>query len=132
MNPGDKASNPVLSDEGKFIAFQMAKSRDAAGVGHLHKSSWLAFRPQKPLHAPPAMAFQLIVEDRLFQRRIQMLPEFSHAPATQQPQELLHIQQSIWLSPTHQLPVARPTALARMPHDSAPHHVQLHVKDIFL
>jgi hypothetical protein len=32
--PGFKASNPVVSDDGKFIAFQMAKSRDAAGVGH--------------------------------------------------------------------------------------------------
>lgn len=32
--PGFKASNPVVSDDGKYIAFQMAKSRDAAGVGH--------------------------------------------------------------------------------------------------
>jgi hypothetical protein len=32
--PGYKASNPVVSDDGKFIAFQMAHSRDAAGVGH--------------------------------------------------------------------------------------------------
>ncbi len=32
--PGYKASNPVLSDDGRFIAFQMAKSREAAGVGH--------------------------------------------------------------------------------------------------
>jgi Tol biopolymer transport system component len=32
--PGFKASNPVVSDDGKFIAFQMAKSREAAGVGH--------------------------------------------------------------------------------------------------
>jgi hypothetical protein len=24
----------VVSDDGKFIAFQMAKSREAAGVGH--------------------------------------------------------------------------------------------------
>ncbi|MEW6159638.1 MAG: 6-bladed beta-propeller [Verrucomicrobiota bacterium] len=32
--PGYKASNPVVSDDGKFIAFQLAKSRDAAGVGH--------------------------------------------------------------------------------------------------
>ncbi|MDB6054435.1 MAG: hypothetical protein JWN25_1958 [Verrucomicrobiales bacterium] len=31
--PGYKASNPVVSDDGKFIAFQMAKSRDDAGVG---------------------------------------------------------------------------------------------------
>jgi len=31
---GFKASNPVVSDDGKFIAFQMARSRDAAGVGH--------------------------------------------------------------------------------------------------
>lgn len=32
--PGFKASNPVVSDDGKLIAFQMAKSREAAGVGH--------------------------------------------------------------------------------------------------
>ncbi|HRY51682.1 MAG TPA: hypothetical protein P5186_26890 [Candidatus Paceibacterota bacterium] len=32
--PGYKASNPVVSDNGRFIAFQMAKSREAAGVGH--------------------------------------------------------------------------------------------------
>jgi len=32
--PGYKASNPVVSDDGKWIAFQMAKSSEAAGVGH--------------------------------------------------------------------------------------------------
>jgi hypothetical protein len=32
--PGYKASNPVVSDDGRFLAFQMAKSRDAAGVGY--------------------------------------------------------------------------------------------------
>jgi Tol biopolymer transport system component len=32
--PGYKASNPVVSDDGKFIAFQMAKASEAAGVGH--------------------------------------------------------------------------------------------------
>lgn len=31
---GYKASNPVVSDDGRFIAFQMAKSTEAAGVGH--------------------------------------------------------------------------------------------------
>lgn len=31
---GYKASNPVVSDDGRFIAFQLAKSREAAGVGH--------------------------------------------------------------------------------------------------
>jgi hypothetical protein len=31
---GFKASNPVVSDDGKFMAFQMAKSRDPAGVGY--------------------------------------------------------------------------------------------------
>jgi Tol biopolymer transport system component len=31
--PGYKASNPVVSDDGRYIAFQMAKSKDAAGVG---------------------------------------------------------------------------------------------------
>jgi hypothetical protein len=32
--PGYRASNPVVSDDGRFIAFQMAKPREAAGVGH--------------------------------------------------------------------------------------------------
>ena len=32
--PGYKASNPVVSDDGKFMAFQMAKTTEAAGVGH--------------------------------------------------------------------------------------------------
>ena len=32
--PGYKASNPVVSDDGRFIAFQLAHSRDDAGVGH--------------------------------------------------------------------------------------------------
>jgi Tol biopolymer transport system component len=32
--PGFKSSNPVVSDDGQFIAFQLAMSRDAAGVGH--------------------------------------------------------------------------------------------------
>ena len=32
--PGYKASNPVVSDDGKWIAFQLAKTREPAGVGH--------------------------------------------------------------------------------------------------
>ena len=32
--PGYKASNPVVSDDGRYIAFQMAKSKESAGVGH--------------------------------------------------------------------------------------------------
>ncbi len=32
--PGYKASNPVVSDDGKYFAFQMARSREAAGIGH--------------------------------------------------------------------------------------------------
>ncbi len=32
--PGYKASNPVVSDDGRFMAFQMAKASEAAGVGH--------------------------------------------------------------------------------------------------
>ena len=32
--PGYKASNPVVSDDGRLIAFQMAKSTESAGVGH--------------------------------------------------------------------------------------------------
>jgi hypothetical protein len=31
---GYKASNPVVSDDGHFMAFQMAKSKDPAGVGY--------------------------------------------------------------------------------------------------
>jgi hypothetical protein len=31
--PGFKASNPVVSDDGQFIAFQMARVGDPAGVG---------------------------------------------------------------------------------------------------
>jgi hypothetical protein len=33
LYPGYKASNPVVSDDGKFMAFQMAKVGDPAGVG---------------------------------------------------------------------------------------------------
>jgi hypothetical protein len=32
--PGYKASNPVVSSDGRFMAFQMARSRDPAGVGY--------------------------------------------------------------------------------------------------
>jgi hypothetical protein len=32
--PGYKASNPVVSDDGRYMAFQMGKSTDMAGVGH--------------------------------------------------------------------------------------------------
>lgn len=32
--PGYKGSNGVVSDDGRYIAFQLARSRDAAGVGH--------------------------------------------------------------------------------------------------
>jgi hypothetical protein len=32
--PGFIASNPVVSDDGRFMAFQMAMSKDAAGVGY--------------------------------------------------------------------------------------------------
>ena len=31
--PGYKATNPVVSDDGRFMAFQMAKVGDPAGVG---------------------------------------------------------------------------------------------------
>ncbi len=33
-HPGSKASSPVVSDDGRFMAFQMAKSSDPAGVGY--------------------------------------------------------------------------------------------------
>jgi hypothetical protein len=32
--PGYKASNPLVSDDGKYMAFQTAKSTEPAGVGH--------------------------------------------------------------------------------------------------
>jgi Tol biopolymer transport system component len=32
--PGYKASNPVVSDNGRYMAFQMARSKDPAGVGY--------------------------------------------------------------------------------------------------
>ena len=32
--PGYKASNGVISDDGRFMAFQLAKSKDPAGVGY--------------------------------------------------------------------------------------------------
>jgi Tol biopolymer transport system component len=31
--PGYKASNPMVSDDGRYIAFQVAKRGDMAGVG---------------------------------------------------------------------------------------------------
>jgi len=33
-SPGGKASNGVISDDGRYLAFQMAKSSDPAGVGY--------------------------------------------------------------------------------------------------
>jgi len=32
--PGYKASNPVVSDDGSFFAFQAGKAKDATGTGH--------------------------------------------------------------------------------------------------
>jgi hypothetical protein len=32
--PGWRGSNPVVSDDGRFIAFQLANSTDPAGVGY--------------------------------------------------------------------------------------------------
>ena len=32
--PGYKASNPVVSPDGKSIAFQSARSNEPAGLGH--------------------------------------------------------------------------------------------------
>jgi hypothetical protein len=32
--PGGKASNGVISDDGRYLAFQMAKANEPAGVGH--------------------------------------------------------------------------------------------------
>jgi Tol biopolymer transport system component len=32
--PGYKSSNPVVSDDGRWMAFQMAKNNESAGVGH--------------------------------------------------------------------------------------------------
>jgi hypothetical protein len=32
--PGGKGSNGVVSDDGRYLAFQLAKAGEAAGVGH--------------------------------------------------------------------------------------------------
>jgi Tol biopolymer transport system component len=46
--PGYKASNPVVSDDGRYIAFQMAKSQESAGVGHGIFIFDLKKAPKKP------------------------------------------------------------------------------------
>jgi hypothetical protein len=48
--PGYKASNPVVSDDGRYIAFQVAKRGDAAGVGRgiLIFDLWKYEKMQKP------------------------------------------------------------------------------------
>jgi hypothetical protein len=46
--PGYKASNPVVSDDGRLMAFQMAKSSDPAGVGY----GIFLFDFGKAAHAP--------------------------------------------------------------------------------
>ncbi len=33
-SPGWKASNPVVSDDGRYMAFQLARTADEAGVGY--------------------------------------------------------------------------------------------------
>ena len=46
--PGYKASNPVVSDDGRFFAFQMGRTGEAAGVGHgLFLYSLEGARPRK-------------------------------------------------------------------------------------
>lgn len=51
--PGYKASNPVVSDDGRFIAFQLGQAVDAAGVGHGLFLLDLARDPAAPV--PPAL-----------------------------------------------------------------------------
>ncbi len=49
--PGYKASNPVVSEDGRFIAFQLARTADAAGVGHgifLYDIARAERSPQQP------------------------------------------------------------------------------------
>jgi Tol biopolymer transport system component len=47
--PGYKASNGVISDDGRYLAFQMAKSNDPAGVGYgIFVYDLKAARPGKP------------------------------------------------------------------------------------
>lgn len=51
---GYKGSNGVVSDDGRYVAFQMARSRDAAGVGHGIFVLDLAAKPQaRPVTPPP-------------------------------------------------------------------------------
>jgi hypothetical protein len=53
--PGYKASNPVVSDDGRFVAFQLAKTTEAAGVGHGIFVYNLAAAPGEPVtDATPA------------------------------------------------------------------------------
>ena len=43
--PDHKASNPVVSDDGRFMAFQLTRIGDPAGVGHgILKRGWLVQR----------------------------------------------------------------------------------------
>ena len=69
--PGYKASNPVVSDDGRFIAFQMARSGEAAGVGHgifiydlaaeSSTTTGTAFNPFTKTLVPPAALRTLTV-----------------------------------------------------------------------
>ena len=56
--PGYKASNPVVSDDGRFVAFQLAKTTEAAGVGHGIFIYDLSASPGEPVKdaAPAARA----------------------------------------------------------------------------
>ncbi|MGI8635547.1 MAG: hypothetical protein ACR2KZ_09115, partial [Segetibacter sp.] len=48
---GGKAANPVVSTDGKFMAFQAAKSTDPPGMGHGIILYW--FNPQINTPKPP-------------------------------------------------------------------------------
>ncbi|MGA2796413.1 MAG: alpha/beta hydrolase fold domain-containing protein [Thermoguttaceae bacterium] len=54
--PGYKSSNPVVSDDGRYMAFQMAKSKDQAGVGYGIFIYDFAQAPVSPQQTPASSA----------------------------------------------------------------------------
>ena len=89
--PGYKASNPVVSDDGRFMAFQMARSRDPAGVGYgiflydLSKrppgasngSSGKHLGPRSRDHLPVLDVKRCWLRSQLTQSRVQLEGSFS-------------------------------------------------------
>lgn len=68
--------NTQLSPSSVIASDRHAPARFELTLDRLVKGSL----PHRDGLRPFGLAFELVVEDRLFQRHIQMLPEFSHAP----------------------------------------------------